>query len=110
MKSILSLSSLFLFAFCSMSYAANQESGSISFPDTVRVGTNNLPAGTYTVHWQLGSSDVQLTLSGKGHQISVPATVSTGVGQDQVLLHKDGSAEVLDGFTVKDTNFSIKAP
>ncbi len=110
MKKILSMCSLFLFAFGSMSYAANQGSGSVSFPDTVRVGANSLPAGTYSLHWQVGSSDVQLTLSGNGHEISVPATVTPGTGTDQVLMHRDGSADVVDGFTVKDTNFTIKTP
>jgi hypothetical protein len=109
-KRILTISSLFLFAFGSMSYAANQESGSVSFPNTVRVGTHNLPAGTYKIHWQAGESDVQLTLSGNGHQISVPATGTPGAGPDQVLEHRDGSTQVVDGFKVKETNFTIKNP
>ena len=110
MKRILSMCSLFLFAFGSMSYAANHESGSVSFPSTVQVGANNLPAGTYTVHWQAGSNEVQLKLSGNGHEISVPATATPAVGQDQVLEHRVGSTQVVDGFTVKDTNFTIKNP
>ena len=110
MKRILSICSLFLFAAGSMSYAGNQESGSVSFPSTVRVGTNNLPAGTYKIHWQAGSSDAQVTLSGNGHQITVPATVAAGNGPDQVLIHRDGSCQVVDGFTVKETNFTLKTP
>ena len=110
MKRILSMCSLFLFAFGSMSYGANQESGSVSFPNTVRVGANNLPAGTYKVHWQAGSSEVQVTLSGNGHEISVPATATPGVGQDQVLEHRVGNTQVVEGFTVKDTSFTIKNP
>jgi hypothetical protein len=109
-KRILATSSLFFFAFGSMTYAANQESGSVSFPSTVRVGANNLPAGTYKIHWQAGSSDAQVTLSGNGHQITVPATVAPASGPDQVLEHRDGSSQVVDGFTVKDTNFTLKTP
>jgi hypothetical protein len=109
-KRILSICSLFLFAVGSMSYAANQESGSVSFPSTVRVGSNNLPAGTYKIHWQAGSSDAQVTLSGNGHQITVPATVAPGSGPDQVLEHRDGSSQVVDGFTVKETNITLKTP
>jgi virulence-associated protein VagC len=93
-----------------MSYAATQESGSVSFPSAVRVGTNNLPAGTYAVRWQPGSSDVQVTLSGHGQKVSIPATVAPGTGADEVLLHRDGSAQVVEGFTVKETSFTIKKP
>jgi hypothetical protein len=77
-KKILTTYSLFLVALGSalgsMSYAATTGSGSVSFPSAVRVGANNLPAGTYAVHWQEGSNDVQVTLSGHGQKISVPAT------------------------------------
>ena len=110
MKTILTTCSLFLFALGSMSYAATTGAGSVSFPTAVRVGANNLPAGTYAVHWQEGSSDVQVTLSGHGHQVSVPATVAPGVGSDQVLMHRDGSAQVVEGFTVKATSFTLKTP
>jgi hypothetical protein len=93
-----------------MSYATDKESGSVSFPSAVRVGTNNLPAGTYAIHWQPGSGDNQVTLSGKGHEISVPATIAPGVGRDEVLMHRDGKTQVVEGFTVKSTNFTIKNP
>ena len=110
MKKILTTCSLFLFAFGSMSYAANQESGSVSFPSAVRVGTNNLPAGTYAIHWEPGASDVQVTLSGHGQKISVPATVAPATGRDEVLTRRDGGAQVVEGFTVKTTSFTIKKP
>jgi hypothetical protein len=67
-------------------------------------------AGTYKIHWQVGSSDAQITLSGNGHQITVPATLASGSGPDQVLEHREGSTEVVDGFTVKETNFTLKTP
>jgi hypothetical protein len=108
-KRALSLTSLFFFTFGSMSYAATQQSGSVSFPNTVRVGANNLPAGTYKVHWQAGSSDSELTLSGNGHQVTVPATLAPATGPDQVFEHRDGSSQVVDGFIVKETNFTLKA-
>jgi hypothetical protein len=107
-KRILTILSLLLFTSGSMSYAANKESGSVSFPTPVRIGNNNLPAGTYEIHWEASSSETQVTISGDGHEISVPATVTPGVGQDQVLIHRAGSVEVVDGFTVKATNFTIK--
>jgi hypothetical protein len=110
MKRFLAACSLFLFALGSVSYAATRESGSVSFPGTVRVGTNTLPAGTYAIHWQEGSSEVQVTISGNGHEISVPATVAPGSGPDEVLIHRDGSAEVVDGFIVKETTLTIKNP
>jgi hypothetical protein len=109
-KKILVTCSLFLFAFGSISYAADRESGSVSFPSAVRIGTDDLPAGTYAIHWQPGSSDAQVTLSGKGHEISVPATVAPGAGPDEVLLHRDGKTQVVEGFTVKATTFTIKTP
>jgi hypothetical protein len=104
------LPTLFLFALGSMSYAASTGSGSVNFPTTVRVGANSLPAGTYAVHWQEGSSDVQVTLSGHGHQLSVPATVAPSAGTDEVLMRRDGSAQVVEGFTVKATSFTLKTP
>ena len=110
MKRILTTCSLFLFAVASMSYAAATGSGSVSFPSAVRVGANNLAAGTYAVHWPEGSSDVQVTLSGHGQKISVPATVAPGVGSEQVLMHRDGSTQVVEGFTVKTTSFTLKTP
>jgi hypothetical protein len=110
MKRLITAGSLFLLTLGSVSYAATRESGSVSFPSTVRVGANSLPAGTYAIHWQEGSSEVQVTISGNGHEISVPATVAPGSGTDQVLIHRDGSAEVVDGFIVKDTTFTIKNP
>jgi hypothetical protein len=82
----------------------------VSFPSAVRVGQNNLPAGTYAVHWQEGSSDAQVTLSGHGQKISIPATVAPGVGMDQVLMHRDGKSQVVDGFIVKATSFTLKTP
>jgi Protein of unknown function (DUF2911) len=104
------LTTLFLFALGSMSYAATTGSGSVSFPSAVRVGQNNLPAGNYAVHWQEGSNEVQVTLSGHGHQVSVPATVAPGAGADEVLMRRDGTAEVVEGFTVKATSFTHKTP
>lgn len=109
-KRILSICSLFFFAFGSMSYAADQKSGSVSFPDTVRVGTTSLPAGTYKLHWEAGSSDTQITLSGEGHRVTVPATISVGPGPDHVLEHQDGNTQVVDGFTAKGINFTLKTP
>ena len=108
MKAI--LTTLFILALGSVSHAATTGSGSVSFPSAVRVGQNNLPAGTYSVHWQEGSSDVQVTLSGHGHQLSVPATVAPSTGTDEVLMRKDGGAQVVEGFTVKATSFTLKTP
>jgi hypothetical protein len=108
-KRALTLYSLFFFTLGSMSYAATQQSGSVSFPNTVRVGTNSLPAGTYKVRWQPGSSDTELTLSGNGHQVTLPASLAPATGPDQVFEHRDGSGQVVDGFIVKDTNFTLKA-
>jgi hypothetical protein len=108
MKTI--LTALFLSALGSMSYAATTGSGSVSFPTAVRVGESNLPAGTYAVHWQEGSSDVQVTLSGHGHQVSVPATVAPVTGRDEVLMHRNGTAQVVEGFIVKATSFTLRTP
>jgi hypothetical protein len=110
MKKMLSVSSLFLFAFSSMCYAATNQSGSVNFPTPVRVGSNNLPAGTYAIHWQAGSGDVQVKISGNGHDIAVPATVAKGAVQEEVLTRRDGNTDVVEGFTVKATSFTIKQP
>jgi hypothetical protein len=108
MKRALSLYSLIFFTFGSMSFAFTQESGSVSFPNTVRVGAQSLPAGMYKVRWQAGSSDAELTLSGNGHQVTVPATLAPAAGPDQVFEHRDGNGQVVDGFIVKETNFTLK--
>jgi hypothetical protein len=45
-----------------------------------------------------------------GHEVSVSATVAPSVGSAQVLMHRDGSAKVVEGFTVKATSFTTKTP
>ncbi len=110
MKKLLSLSSLFLFAFSSMCFAATNESGSLNFPTPVRVGSNNLPAGTYAIHWQAGSGEEQVKISGNGHNIAVPATVAPSAVKEELLTRREGSTDVVEGFTVKATSFTIKQP
>jgi hypothetical protein len=110
MKRIVGLSSLFLFAFSSMTYAATNESGSLRFPTAVRVGTTNLPAGTYAIHWETGAAETQVKISGNGRSVDVPATVAPSAVRDELLTHRDGATEVVEGFTVKSTSFTIKNP
>jgi hypothetical protein len=110
MKKLLSLSSLFLFACSSMCFAAANQSGSVHFSTPVRVGTNNLPAGTYAIHWQAGSGDEQVKISGNGLDIAVPATVAPSAVKAEVLTRREGSTDVVEGFTVKATSFTIKQP
>jgi hypothetical protein len=109
MKRFLSASSLFLFAFSSMTYAASNESGSLKFPTAVRVGTTNLPAGTYAIHWQPGAGEVEVKISGNGHSVDVPATVAPSASRDELLTHREGTTEVVEGFTVKATSFTLKS-
>lgn len=97
MKRLLSLSSFFLFAFSSMCYAATNESGSVSFPTPVRVGSTNLPAGTYAIHWQAGSGDVQVKFFGNGHNFAVPATIVPSTVKAEVLTRREGSTHVVEG-------------
>jgi hypothetical protein len=92
-----------------MSYAANTSSGSVKFADPVRVGTVTFPAGTYAIHWEPGAKDVQVVISGHGHEVTVPATVAATGAKDEVLTHRDGSAQVVEGFTVKANSFTIKS-
>ena len=106
MKKILTISSLFLFAVASVSFAATKESGSVSFPNTVQVGNTTLPAGNYSVHWEAGSNEVKLT--GNGKEVSVPVTEGPGATRGEVLMHRAGNVDVVDGFTVKSTSFTIK--
>jgi hypothetical protein len=110
MKRILITCSLCFFALGSMSYAAHQESGLVSFPSAVGIGSDSLPAGIYNVHWEPGSGDVQVTLSGNGHKLSVPATLVSGTGPDEVFMHRDANGQVVDGFRVKATGFALKTP
>jgi hypothetical protein len=100
MKRIFSLSSLFLFAFSSMTYAANNESGSLRFPTPVRLGATNLPAGTYAIHWTPGAGEVQVKISGNGQSVDVPATLAPSSVRDELLTHREGATEVVEGFTV----------
>jgi hypothetical protein len=108
MKRILSLSSFFLFVFSAMAFGASSESGSLRFLTPVRVGSTNLPAGTYSIHWQTGASEVEVKISGNGHSVDVPATVAPSAVRDELLTHRDGATEVVEGFTVKSTSFTIK--
>ena len=110
MKQLLITFSVFSLALASASYAATRESGSVSFTSAVRVGTSSLPAGVYAIQWQEGTGQVQLKISGNGHEISVAATAAAAAGPDEVLTHRDGAAQVVDGLVVKETALTIKNP
>jgi hypothetical protein len=110
MKRILSVSSLFLFAFSSISYASQQRVWIFEFPHRSPCGNPNLPAGTYAIHWQTGASEVEVKISGNGHSVDLPATVAPSAVRDELLTHHEGTAEVVEGFTVKSTSFRPKNP
>jgi hypothetical protein len=107
MKILLTVCSLLLLT-PSVTFAASQ--GGVTFPNAVRVGKDSLPAGRYEVHWQPGSSDGPVTISGNGHKVSVPAKLAATNGPDEVLMHREGNDQVVDGFTVKAVSFSLATP
>jgi hypothetical protein len=109
MKMILTVCSLILLT-PAVTFAASQGAGGVTFPNAVRIGKDSLPAGRYEVHWQSGSSDGPVTISGNGRKFSVAAKLAATNGPDQVLMHREGNDQVVDGFTVKAVSFSIATP
>jgi len=58
---------------------AAKNSQSVNFPNAVKVGTTQLPAGDYKVSWDGTGSNVQVTLEQKGTKHPATATIAAKV-------------------------------
>lgn len=58
---------------------AAKNSQTVNFPDAVKVGTTQLPAGDYKVSWDGTGSNVQVTLEQKGARHPATATITAKI-------------------------------
>jgi hypothetical protein len=94
------------------SFAASGHSSSVKLYTDVHAGATSIPAGDYTLHWAADSGDTDLTISAGKLHYSIPVTVKRSpdkqTGNTGVLTHNDGTADVLDGFRIKDTLLMVR--
>lgn len=91
----LSFCALILVLLSAPAFAA-KNAQTVNFPDAVKIGTAQLPAGDYKVTWDGTGSNVQITLQQKGVQHPVSATVAAQVEEQKnntngyIMKSKDG--------------------
>jgi hypothetical protein len=72
----------------------------VNFPDAVKVGSTQLPAGDYRVTWDGTGSNVQVTLEQKGTSHPATATVTAKIVEQKnsqngyTIDSKDGANTV----------------
>ena len=90
----LSLFALILALTSAPAFAA-KASETVNFPDAVKIGTTQLPAGDYKVSWDGTGSNVQVTLEQKGAKHPATATIAA-----KVVEQRNSHA----GYTVNSTS------
>jgi hypothetical protein len=80
-------------------FAAKNEK-TVNFPDSVTIGSTQLPAGDYKVTWTGTGANAQVTLIDKDKFKSVPTTVTAKVVESSAdhtgfTIDRQGSANVL---------------
>jgi hypothetical protein len=91
------------------SYAASQHSASVTLYETVYVGSNELPAGDYSLHWPDGSGVVELSIAGNRHKVTVPITVAPASQvTNGAIVTVSGDKTLVQGFSTKFGNLMIK--
>jgi hypothetical protein len=91
-------------------YAAPGHSGSVTIDTEVHAGATSIPAGHYTLRWAADSGNTDLVLAANKHEYTVPVTIKqdSARGDNQVLTHSDGGAQILEGFKVKDQLLMVR--
>jgi hypothetical protein len=77
-----------MLALLSVPAFAAKNSKSVNFPETVTVGSTQLPAGDYTVTWNGTGSNVQVTIEQKS--VSHPATATVAAKVTDQKHDRDG--------------------
>lgn len=100
---------LVVLAAVTTSFAAAGHSTSITIDTDVHAGATSIPAGHYQLRWTADSGDTDAVLAANKHQYTIPVTVKTGsTGDNEVLTHSDGNAQVLEGFKVKGLLLTVR--
>lgn len=91
---------------------AAKNSQTVNFPDSVTVGSTQLPAGDYKVSWTGTGSNVQVTFQqkGKSHPVTGTATaklVEANNGHDGFTTNRQGDANVLETLQVGKVNLIL---
>lgn len=99
-----------ILALLSVPAFAAKNTQTVSFPDAVKVGTSQLPAGDYRVSWDGTGSSVQVTLEQKGVSHPATATVTAKVEQGKnnhngFILNSQGGANNVE--TLQFTRYNV---
>lgn len=89
---------------------AAKNTQTVNFPDAVKVGASQLPAGDYKVSWDGTGSNVQVTLEQKGVHHPATATVTAKVEQSKnnhngFILNSQGGANTIE--TMQFTKYNL---
>ncbi len=81
----------------------------VNFPDAVKVGSTQLPAGDYKVSWTANGSNSQVTIAAKGKTpVTVPAKlVEAKNGHVAVLTNTVGGVEVLESIQLDNLSLLL---
>lgn len=101
-----------ILALLSVPAFAAKNSQTVNFPDAVKVGTSQLPAGDYKVTWDGTGSNVQVTLEQKGVSHPATATVTAKVEQGKnnhngFILDSHGGANTIEALQFNKYNVTF---
>jgi hypothetical protein len=88
---------------------AAKNSGSITITDAVKVGSTQLPAGSYKVTWTGTGANAQVTIAEKGKAgVTVPAKiVDAKNGHVAVLTNSVGGSLILESIQLDNLNIVL---
>ena len=97
------LGSLILITIFSIAAFAGSNSGTIKLTDNVKVGTTELPAGSYKVTWTGTGDNAQVTLKqGKYEATTTAQIVDQKRSQDGVATKSENGSRVLTQIQFRD--------
>jgi hypothetical protein len=101
-----------ILALISVPAFAAKNSSSVTLPDAVTVGSNQLPAGDYKVTWTGTGSNVQVTLVQKDKFTPKPITVTAKVAEGSesrttYAVDRQGNVNVLESLQLGKTTITF---
>ncbi|KAA6457156.1 hypothetical protein DYQ86_22715 [Acidobacteria bacterium AB60] len=104
-----------ILALLSVPALAEKNTETVKFPDAVKVGATQLPAGSYKVSWEGTGSNVQVTLEQKDTRKPVSATVTAKVTEEKssrnsFTLNSEGNINTLHTLQFSKYNVVIAPP
>jgi len=89
-------------------FAANGGSGKVSLDSAVKVGSTELPAGTYKVTWTGSGDDAQVTLKqGKTSATTRAQVLEVRRNNDAVATRSENGSKVLTEIQFRDTTLVL---